>query len=83
MESNFDHLSNYDFLLPRFWKKSDKETKESHEGVRALLKQKYKDLGPMLFNEIAVFILFVGLICLWFFRDPGFIKGWGNFVTIE
>ena len=30
------------------------------------------------FGEAVVSILFVILILLWFFRDPGFIPGWGK-----
>ncbi|KAF1488444.1 Solute carrier family 13 member 2, partial [Eudyptula minor novaehollandiae] len=40
------------------------------------IKEESKKLGSMKFAEIAVLILFILLILLWFTRDPGFIPGW-------
>ena len=37
----------------------------------------------MTFHEAAVLFLFVSLVALWFFRDPKFVEGWGNFVHVE
>ncbi|XP_009276424.1 solute carrier family 13 member 2 isoform X1 [Aptenodytes patagonicus] len=41
-----------------------------------IIKEESKKLGSMKFAEIAVLILFILLILLWFTRDPGFIQGW-------
>ncbi|XP_067866892.1 Na(+)/citrate cotransporter-like isoform X1 [Heterodontus francisci] len=43
-----------------------------------VIQNEYKKLGSMSFAEIAVLILFILLIILWFTRDPGFIPGWGT-----
>ncbi|NWH68080.1 S13A2 protein, partial [Geococcyx californianus] len=43
-----------------------------------IIKTESKELGPMKFAEIAVLILFVLLVLLWFTRDPGFIPGWAT-----
>lgn len=44
-----------------------------------VIRQKFKDLGPMTFHEAAVLVLFIICVLLWFFRDPGFIPGWSQF----
>ncbi|KFQ44833.1 Solute carrier family 13 member 2, partial [Nestor notabilis] len=43
-----------------------------------VIKEESKKLGSMSFAEIAVSILFVLLVVLWFTRDPGFIPGWAT-----
>ena len=47
--------------------------------VREVIQQQYRTLGPITFHEVSVFILFCILILLWFFREPQFITGWGDF----
>ncbi|XP_042647443.1 solute carrier family 13 member 2 isoform X1 [Tyto alba] len=42
------------------------------------IKEESKKLGSMKFAEIAVLILFILLVLLWFTRDPGFIPGWAT-----
>ncbi|NWX24057.1 S13A2 protein, partial [Aegotheles bennettii] len=42
------------------------------------IKEESRKLGPMKFAEIAVLILFILLVVLWFTRDPGFIQGWAT-----
>ncbi|NWU93100.1 S13A2 protein, partial [Upupa epops] len=42
------------------------------------IKEESKKLGSMKFAEIAVLVLFVLLVLLWFTRDPGFIPGWAT-----
>lgn len=44
------------------------------------MKNEYKKLGRMTFAEIAVLIVFVLLVVLWFTRDPGFMPGWASAV---
>ncbi|NXW85596.1 S13A2 protein, partial [Alopecoenas beccarii] len=43
-----------------------------------IIKEESKKLGSMKFPEIAVLILFILLVLLWFTRDPGFIPGWAT-----
>ncbi|KFO09987.1 Solute carrier family 13 member 2, partial [Balearica regulorum gibbericeps] len=43
-----------------------------------IIKEESKKLGSMKFAEIAVLILFILLVVLWFTRDPGFIPGWAT-----
>ncbi|KFW12003.1 Solute carrier family 13 member 2, partial [Fulmarus glacialis] len=43
-----------------------------------IIKEESKKLGSMKFAEIAVLILFILLVLLWFTRDPGFIPGWAT-----
>ncbi|KFO88264.1 Solute carrier family 13 member 2, partial [Buceros rhinoceros silvestris] len=42
------------------------------------IKEESKKLGSMKFAEIAVLILFILLVLLWFTREPGFIPGWAT-----
>ncbi|KAK5858748.1 hypothetical protein PBY51_002865 [Eleginops maclovinus] len=43
-----------------------------------VMRQEYKNLGSMKFAEVAVLIIFVLLVVLWFSREPGFIDGWAT-----
>ncbi|NXR03483.1 S13A2 protein, partial [Sagittarius serpentarius] len=43
-----------------------------------IIKEESKKLGSMKFAEIAVLILFILLVVLWFTRDPGFMPGWAT-----
>ena len=51
--------------------------------VRRILRNKYDDLGAVNAHEAGVLVLFTSLVALWFFRDPKFMTGWGNFVHVE
>ncbi|RVE64040.1 hypothetical protein OJAV_G00142180 [Oryzias javanicus] len=44
----------------------------------AVMKAEYKKLGRMKFAELAVLIIFILLVLLWFFREPGFFTGWAT-----
>ncbi|XP_051257644.1 solute carrier family 13 member 2 [Dicentrarchus labrax] len=44
----------------------------------AVMREEYKKLGGMKFAEVAVLIIFVLLVVLWFTREPGFIAGWAT-----
>ncbi|XP_059091430.1 Na(+)/citrate cotransporter-like isoform X2 [Tigriopus californicus] len=46
--------------------------------IRNLIRQKCNELGPITYHEGSVMCLFVVLLLLWFFRDPGFMPGWGE-----
>ncbi|NXG69691.1 S13A2 protein, partial [Baryphthengus martii] len=52
--------------------------KAKEEQAYEIIKGEIKNLGPMKFAEIAVLILFIILVLLWFTRDPGFIPGWAT-----
>uniref|UniRef100_A0A3Q1GLU1 Solute carrier family 13 member 2 n=1 Tax=Acanthochromis polyacanthus TaxID=80966 RepID=A0A3Q1GLU1_9TELE len=53
--------------------KSDRD-KEAY----AVMKEEYNKLGSMKFAEVAVLIIFILLVLLWFTREPGFIDGWAT-----
>ncbi|XP_009071715.1 PREDICTED: solute carrier family 13 member 2, partial [Acanthisitta chloris] len=52
--------------------------KAKEQRAYAIIKEESKKLGKMKFAEIAVLILFILLILLWFTREPGFIPGWAT-----
>ncbi|OPJ78637.1 solute carrier family 13 member 2 isoform B [Patagioenas fasciata monilis] len=52
---------------------ASEKAKEQH--AYNIIKEESNKLGSMKFPEIAVLILFVLLVLLWFTRDPGFIPG--------
>ncbi|NXF79786.1 S13A2 protein, partial [Sclerurus mexicanus] len=53
-------------------------TKAKEKQAYIILKEESKKLGRMRFAEIAVLVLFVLLVLLWFTREPGFIPGWAT-----
>ncbi|XP_064082049.1 Na(+)/citrate cotransporter-like isoform X3 [Macrobrachium nipponense] len=61
-----------------FRKKSpiQQSTPERTNAVRKLIRQKYKELGPMTHHEATVLTLFIILVLLWLFRAPEFVPGW-------
>ncbi|NXO53969.1 S13A2 protein, partial [Aramus guarauna] len=56
----------------------DDTAKAKEQQAYDIIKEENKKLGPMKFAEIAVLILFLLLVVLWFTRDPGFIPGWAT-----
>ncbi|KFP84141.1 Solute carrier family 13 member 2, partial [Apaloderma vittatum] len=48
-----------------------------------IIKEESRKLGSMKFPEIAVLILFILLVLLWFTREPGFISGWATILFNE
>ncbi|NXE11682.1 S13A2 protein, partial [Lophotis ruficrista] len=52
--------------------------KAKEQRAYGIIKEESKKLGSMKFAEIAVLILFILLVLLWFTRDPGFIPGWAT-----
>lgn len=46
-----------------------------------VIEKKYKELGPITWHESAVGILFFAVVLLWFFRNPGFVRGWPSYLT--
>lgn len=45
-----------------------------------IITEKYNELGPITFHEMAVCFLFILLILLWMFRDPQFVTGWATLI---
>ncbi|NXW35845.1 S13A2 protein, partial [Phaetusa simplex] len=56
----------------------DASAKAKERRAYDTIKEESKKLGSMKFAEIAVLILFILLVLLWFTRDPGFIPGWAT-----
>ncbi|NXL38651.1 S13A2 protein, partial [Glaucidium brasilianum] len=52
--------------------------KAKEQQAYEIIKEESNKLGSMKFAEIAVLILFILLVLLWFTRDPGFIPGWAT-----
>ncbi|NXA26751.1 S13A2 protein, partial [Ibidorhyncha struthersii] len=57
---------------------ADASAKAKEQRAYDIIKEESKRLGSMKFAEIAVLILFILLVVLWFTRDPGFIPGWAT-----
>ncbi|KFV99166.1 Solute carrier family 13 member 2, partial [Eurypyga helias] len=53
-------------------------SKAKEQQAYDIIKEESKKLGTMKFAEIAVLILFILLVLLWFTRDPGFMPGWAT-----
>ncbi|XP_015118464.1 protein I'm not dead yet [Diachasma alloeum] len=47
----------------------------------SVIDKRYKELGPITWFESIVGFLFVAVVLLWFFRKPGFIRGWPSYIT--
>lgn len=47
----------------------------------AVIDKKYKELGPITWYESIIGFLFILVVLLWFFRKPGFIRGWPSYIT--
>ncbi|XP_030909546.2 solute carrier family 13 member 2 isoform X3 [Melopsittacus undulatus] len=53
-------------------------SKAKEQQAYNIIKEEKKKLGSMKVAEIAVLVLFVLLVVLWFTREPGFIPGWAT-----
>ncbi|CAF4098180.1 unnamed protein product, partial [Adineta steineri] len=67
-------------------KRSNANETESRRDLQTLLKQQYKDLGPVSWQEGTVSVLFVIVVLLWITRDFSSVRGWDalfrpNYVT--
>lgn len=64
-----------------FRRKDESDQSQDLESIkiRTTIQHHYNSLGRMNFHEAGVLTLFIFLVMLWLFRDPQFIKGWGEF----
>ncbi|NWW49393.1 S13A2 protein, partial [Pedionomus torquatus] len=65
-------------FLKNFGCTADPSAKAKEQQAYEIIKEENKKLGSMKFAEIAVLIIFILLVLLWFTRDPGFIPGWAT-----
>lgn len=54
------------------------EAAKQNQLVKALIEQKYSELGPFSFHEGQVVFAFLVMIVLLFTQRPGFMVGWGD-----
>ncbi|XP_077329599.1 solute carrier family 13 member 1 isoform X2 [Lithobates pipiens] len=55
-----------------------KEKSQREKASAKVILDEYKKLGPISYQEIMTFILFLLMALLWFTRDPGFFPGWST-----
>ncbi|RXG60446.1 Sodium-dependent high-affinity dicarboxylate transporter 3 [Armadillidium vulgare] len=70
--------SNFKAMKDISKSKINETTPEKKERVKRLLRQQYNDLGIITFHEKTVLTIFISLVLLWLFREPGFIPGWAE-----
>merc|ERR1719369_249918 len=62
-----------------FWRAPKEEERFSGRELRRFLHGEYDRLGPFSFKEGATAFYFVSLVTLWFFQEPQFMTGWGEY----
>ena len=60
----------------------EKRSKDQEERAMRVIKESYNKLGSMSMHEVQVFVLFLLLILLWFFKTPLFMPGWGDIFNV-
>ncbi|XP_017020528.1 protein I'm not dead yet 2-like [Drosophila kikkawai] len=60
-----------------------KKANENKKLVEEVMRQRYKELGPMSCHEIQVALIFILMIILLFTRRPGFFDGWDTLVNAK
>ncbi|KAM7120166.1 solute carrier family 13 member 1 isoform 1-T1 [Molossus nigricans] len=58
--------------------KCGKTKTDEQKAYADVIKQEYKKLGPIRYQEIITLVLFFIMALLWFSRDPGFVSGWSE-----
>ena len=55
----------------------DEEVPEAEKErlIKQVMKERHESLGPMTAHELSVFVCFITVIILWFFRRPLFMPG--------
>ncbi|XP_028160684.1 protein I'm not dead yet-like [Ostrinia furnacalis] len=46
-----------------------------------VIKEQYRNLGPITFHERSSGLLFIFAVFLYIFRKPGFMRGWADVMT--
>lgn len=54
---------------------------QAADTVRAVVLEKYEELGAMSWHEWQVLFWFLAMIGLLFTRSPGFMPGWADFLN--
>ena len=67
------HRSSFSFLP---WIKKDPSEIQSQQHLQTVLRQQYKDLGPLSWQEGTIAVLFVLMVGLWLTRDFPNFPGW-------
>ncbi|XP_036184703.1 solute carrier family 13 member 1 [Myotis myotis] len=58
--------------------KGGKTKTVEQEAYADVIKQEYKKLGRIRYQEIITLVLFIVMALLWFSRDPGLFPGWSS-----
>lgn len=75
-------MSLYFFrILP--WIKTDIHDLESQKHLQSILKQQYKELGNLHWEECTIAFLFLIMVFLWVTRDFSTYSGWEIFFPKE
>ncbi|GFO37724.1 solute carrier family 13 member 5-like [Plakobranchus ocellatus] len=46
--------------------------------IKEMIADEYSQLGPLVFGQVVVLVLFIVLVVLWITRDVGGVAGWGR-----
>ncbi|XP_018413238.1 PREDICTED: solute carrier family 13 member 1 [Nanorana parkeri] len=65
------------FNMKEMFKCKKQKTQREKASAKVILDE-YQKLGPISYQEIMTFILFLLMALLWFTRDPGFFPGWSS-----
>ena len=53
---------------------------ERKDSLQKAIGTHFKELGPMSYEEKTLMMCFLFVSMLWFFRSPGFVTGWGDYI---
>uniref|UniRef100_A0A674AAM1 Solute carrier family 13 member 1 n=1 Tax=Salmo trutta TaxID=8032 RepID=A0A674AAM1_SALTR len=59
------------------------ERSESETATARVIEEDYNTLGPMSPQEVVTAFIFILMVALWVFRDPGFMPGWASIFLPE